>query len=155
MAQLLVTVKDPLDLAKPPGERRPLLLDAFVRVEMLGRRMEGLIRIPRDVLREGRRIWVMTRDGKLAVRAAKVRWTDEEYAYLSNRLGPGELLVLSDIDAPAPGMALRTAKTGKGRPPKPKGKAGLGAKPSKAAPPKAPAPVRDGRSPAKAEGGRG
>lgn len=56
MAQLLVTVKDPIGLEAPPAERRPLILGAYVRVEIQGKTLPDVVRVPRAALHDGDRV---------------------------------------------------------------------------------------------------
>jgi len=107
MARILVSVKDPLDLKSGKTGRLPLLIDSVVHVEIEGIRLAGILKIPRTALREGSKIWLADRSGKLIVRNAGILWRDAETVLLKEGLKEGELLVLSDIPAPVEGMKLR------------------------------------------------
>ncbi len=115
LARLLVSVDDPWDMALPAAARHPLLLGSFVRVEMDGKNVNDVIAVPRRALRDGNRIWVMTAEGKLAIRDVETVWSDARHVYVHDGTAVGEQLVLSDIAAPVAGMALRgnsSRKTG-------------------------------------------
>jgi len=62
LAELLVAVDDPLELARPPGERRALVLGAYMEAQILGRHLAGITRVPRTALREGKQVWVFVPD---------------------------------------------------------------------------------------------
>jgi hypothetical protein len=109
MARLLVKVRDPLHLAAPLAERRPLILGSYVRVEIEGRDLANVIRLARAELHDGKRVWVMTASKTLEIRDVKTAWSGNNHVYVSEGLQAGELLVTSDLAAPVPGMALRTA----------------------------------------------
>ena len=109
MARLLVGVPDPLDLKSPSAARRPLLIGSFVRVEIAGRELVSVVRLPRSVLRDGNRVWVMDGKGTLEIREVGLAWTGDEYVYVNEGLADGDLVVTSDLAAPVPGMALRTS----------------------------------------------
>jgi hypothetical protein len=109
LASLLVAVDDPLDLEGDPPGRRRLMLDDYVRAEIDGRTLEGVVRIERTALREGRRVWVMTADDALEIRPVEIAWSDAETVFVAEGLADGERLVTSDLGAPVEGMALRTA----------------------------------------------
>ena len=109
MAQLLVSVKDPLDLQAPPAERRPLLLGAYVRVEIQGRALPDVVRVPRTAFHDGDRIWVMQPDGTLDIREVTPVWSGAEHVCVSQDLSDGDLLVTSNLSAPVQGMALHRA----------------------------------------------
>jgi len=111
MAQLLVAVADPLHLAEPLQQRRQLILGAYVRVEIEGRELPDVVRVPRTALRDGKEVWVMRRDRTLDIRRVEIVWGGNEHVCVSGALGEGDLLIVSDLPTAVAGMALRTAKT--------------------------------------------
>lgn len=113
MARVLVSVPDPLDLEEA-GRRHPLVLDAYVRVEIKGRTLPDVVKVPRGALRDGSRIWVMTPDGALDIRPVDVLWSGNDDVYVSDGLKDGELMITSDLAAPVQGMALRRHKSADG-----------------------------------------
>ena len=116
MVRLLVAVSDPLALAVEPAKRRTLIFGAYVRVEIDGRELPGVIRIARTSLHDGRNVWVMSPDGKLDIRKVTIAWSGRDDVYVADGLRAGDLLVTSDLGAPVQGMALRTAADGAGKP---------------------------------------
>jgi len=109
MARVLVAVADPLALEASAAQRRPLILGAYVRVEIEGRRLPDVVRIGRGALRDGGRVWVMQPDNTLDIREVRVAWSGADHVCLAGGLAGGEKLVVSDLGAPVQGMALRTA----------------------------------------------
>lgn len=124
MARLLISVPDPLDLNVPPETARPLLLGAFVRLEIAGREMPQAVEVPRTALHDGVNVWVMTPEGALDIRETAIGWNGRESVYIQEGLNGGDLLVTSDLAAPVQGMALRTGDE------KPKDAGGATAKPN-------------------------
>lgn len=112
MARLLIEVEDPLDLNNTGAERQPLLIDAFVRVEIDAREMPGIVVVPRTAVHDGSTVWIMLPDKTLDVRKARVVWGDKDRVFIAEGLQDGELLVTSDLPAPIQGMALRTSDAG-------------------------------------------
>jgi hypothetical protein len=84
-----------------------MLVGAIVQVEISGRELENVFRIDRDFLREGDRLW-LKREGKLSITEAKVVFKDKDYAYISEGMEDGDLLVISNLAAVAEGVGLRT-----------------------------------------------
>jgi hypothetical protein len=111
LAMLLVAVTDPLHLESPPADRRPLLLDAYVRVEIAGRRLEDVVPVDRTSLREGWQVWVMTDAGTLDIRPVSIVWSGEEKVFVRDGLAEGDMLITSDLGAPVEGMLVRTAES--------------------------------------------
>ncbi|HJL43096.1 MAG TPA: efflux RND transporter periplasmic adaptor subunit [Myxococcales bacterium LLY-WYZ-16_1] len=107
LARVLVAVDDPLDLKKPPEQREPLLLDAFVEVRMRGRRLEEVATVPRQALRQGDSVWIMAPDDTLEIRSVSPAWKGPQTVYVRGELRAGERLVVSRIPTPVPGMQLR------------------------------------------------
>jgi RND family efflux transporter MFP subunit len=111
MARLLVAVQDPLELSSDTGQRYPLILGSYVRVEIRGRDLPNVVRVPRTALRDGRCVWVMRPDRTLDIRQVKTVWSGNEHVYVTDGLSEGDLLITSDLGAPVQGMALRSAET--------------------------------------------
>ncbi len=177
MARVVVAVDRPLALGdkakpgdadssaadkglKPAGEQSgataklatlPLLLGAYVRVDIDGRKLHGVYRVPRMALREGDTVWIADAKDALEIRKIDIVWRQKQ-AVLARGLNPGERIITSRIPSPVPGMAVRTRdkvgrKLAAGDANKPKGGgAGKSARPGgppsqvKAAPKKAPSP---------------
>jgi len=108
LARVLVIVPDPLgrDAGGPS-----LVLGSIVRVEIEGRALEGVVRIERDLLRQGDTVWVME-DGELRVREVAVVHRDAEHAYIEDGLDAGEVIVVTNLATVTDGLALRRAEDG-------------------------------------------
>ncbi len=107
MARLLVEVNDPLCLKPENAQLKPLLLNEYVRTEVEGKKIPGVFSIPRIALREDGKIW-LAKDGKLDVRPIKVLWRDTHKVLIRDGLTDGELLIVSDVNAPIHGMDVNT-----------------------------------------------
>jgi len=116
MARLLVSVQDPLSLASGNPKQPALILGAYVRVEINGKQLENVVRIPRAALHDGDKVWIKSPKGKLDIRTVTIAWSDAEHVYIKAGLKDGELLITSDMSTPVQGMAVRTADE---KPPKP------------------------------------
>ncbi len=107
MARLLVEVQNPLDLTVAVESRHPLVLGAYVRVEIAGKTVPNVVAVDREYVHEGNQIWIFSKDDTLDVREVNIVWSDDEKVYVDGGLREGELLVVSDIATPVPGMKLR------------------------------------------------
>ncbi|MDJ0840320.1 MAG: efflux RND transporter periplasmic adaptor subunit [Acidobacteriota bacterium] len=107
MARLLVQVDNPLG----DGESLPLLLNAYVQVEIEGKPLENAIAVPAQALREGNKVWVMTADGRLEIRQVDVVWEEREQVLLRSGVASGESIVTSRISTPIPGMKLKVEES--------------------------------------------
>lgn len=105
MAQILVSVEDPLNLAGE-SETPALLLNQYVRVELIGKQAEGVCHIPRSALHEGATLWMLDENSRLRMQPAQVRWSAHEDIYLGNTFDSGWRIILSNLGAPVEGMAL-------------------------------------------------
>ncbi len=101
MARLLVEVPTPLD-----GET-PLLLGAYVDVEIGGKPVEGVFEVPRVALREGDTLWVVGADGTLEIRPATITRRLRDRVLVSDGLRAGDQLITSRLPSPVPGMKVR------------------------------------------------
>jgi RND family efflux transporter MFP subunit len=111
MARVLVMVDDPLGLQGKGG--RPLLLGSYVRVEIEGREVPGLYRVPRTALRDGEYLWILGSGDRLEIRPVEILWSRKDEVFVSDGVGEGERIIVSRLGTPVQGMALRAADTGK------------------------------------------
>ena len=118
MARLLVEVRNPLG-DEPAAPHAPLILGEYVRVDIQGRTLENVFRIPRTALRDNARIWVAGEDGTLQVRHVDPVWRDAEFVLLQEGLASGERLIVSDLAAAVDGMAIRQQTDTASSPPLP------------------------------------
>ncbi|NQT19795.1 MAG: efflux RND transporter periplasmic adaptor subunit [Planctomycetes bacterium] len=102
MARLLVEIEDPLGAGKAP-----LLLGAYVRVEIEGGRLDGVYELPRRTIREGGRVWVVNADDQLEVRQVKIAHGRTDTVIVSEGIAEGDNIITSPIATPMPGMRLR------------------------------------------------
>jgi RND family efflux transporter MFP subunit len=109
MARVLVEVKDPLGLNMAEKKHPPLLIGEYVRMEIEGRQLKNVFRIPRTALRDNTRIWLVSNDGKLEIRTVETLWRDTQTVLLTDGLQPGEQLIVSDLSKPIDGMPLQVA----------------------------------------------
>ena len=100
-ARLLVEVSDPL------GQNAvPLLLNAFVTVEIEGPDLEGVFVLPRHCVHNGNEVWLRGEDGRMAIRRIESVWSNREVIVAREGLAEGEQLVTSDISSPVSGLKL-------------------------------------------------
>jgi RND family efflux transporter MFP subunit len=113
MARILVEVADPLGLKASKQDRAPLLIGEYVRVEILGHKLDNVFQIPRTALRDNSTIWIVKENQSLEIRKVHPVWRDADVVLLQDGLKPGEQLIVSDLAAPVEGMAVRviTAKS--------------------------------------------
>lgn len=105
LARVIIELPNPYSGAAPG---QPLLsLGSFVAVEMEGRLLRDVIRIPRAVLRADNTVWVADASGQLEIRSVTVARLDEDAAFIDGGLEPGERLVLTHLQGAAPGLLLR------------------------------------------------
>jgi len=118
LARLLIEVQDPLRLGEEGGSKGvPLMLNSYVRVDILGKTIEDAFVVPRVALREGDKVWIMTPDDTLEVREIDVAWRKENEILVTGGLEDGERIVTSRIASAVPGMklTLRSARSDEGR----------------------------------------
>jgi RND family efflux transporter MFP subunit len=109
MARVLVEVKNPLGLDQAGKKHPPLLIGEYVRLEIEGRQLQDIYRIPRTALRDNTSIWLVGEEDKLEIRSVKTLWRDAQSVLLTGGLQPGERLIVSDLSKPVNGMPLQVA----------------------------------------------
>ena len=107
MAQLLVSIEDPLCLRSEGSDTPIMLTDSYVRVEIQGRRIPAVIPVKRDYVHEGENVWVMNAKDELEIRRVKIIFRGKDTVWITNGLEEGERIVTTDIATPVQGMPLR------------------------------------------------
>ncbi len=90
------------------GDRPDLFPGMFAEVRITGGSQEG-VPIPRSVLREGDRVWLLDSEGHLRIRDVRVGRSDREQALVISGLDDGARLVITHLDAVTDGMGVRVA----------------------------------------------
>ena len=108
MARLLIQVEDPLSLT-PDNQGKPrMLMGSYVRVEIEGNVVDSAMAVEREFIRNGNSVWVMTLEGKLAIRPVDIVFRGADRLLITGGIESGEQLIITDLAAPVEGMALIT-----------------------------------------------
>ncbi len=110
MAQVLISIPDPLELNNKKGDRHPLLLGEYVRVEIEGPMIENVIVLPRGTIREGSRVWVKNKEKRLEVRTVKIALSRKDSVLISQGLDEGDQVIVTQLPAAIPGLKLTSAE---------------------------------------------
>lgn len=115
MSRVVVSIKDPYNLkSKPndlPDDKPDLESGMYVDVTLHGKKLLGIVSIPRSALRDDSTVWLVGSDSKLQITPVTVARSEREKVYISDGLMPGDELILTSIPGAAVGMALRTTTT--------------------------------------------
>jgi RND family efflux transporter MFP subunit len=113
MARILISIEDPYGLAKVDDiDQRPypILLDAYVDVEIENASTYELIELPRRALRQGDRAYVFDEDeGTLDIRELDIHWRLPDKVLVAGGLEEGDDVVTSPLASAVPGMKLARA----------------------------------------------
>ncbi|MHC4236713.1 MAG: efflux RND transporter periplasmic adaptor subunit [Planctomycetota bacterium] len=107
MVHVVAQVTDPF---KPVSSRPPLTPGMFVRVDIEGREVKDIYRLPRYAIRRGREVWIAagTEEIKtLTVHPVEVVRMDKTFAYVAAGLNEGDLIITSALETVVNGMAVR------------------------------------------------
>ena len=110
MARILVEVKDPINLNQEKKNQPALLIGEYLRIDIEGRKLQNIYRIPRTALRDNSSIWIVNKDSKLEIRRIETLWRDAKTVLLREGLEPGDQLIVSDLPVPIRGMTVRIAE---------------------------------------------
>ncbi len=103
LARVLITVLDPLGVA---ADVPPLILGSLIDVEIEGRPIKDVVRLPRDYLRDGDTVWVME-DNQLRIHNTDVLFRDAQFVYIREGLGDGDDVITTTLATVADGVNLR------------------------------------------------
>ncbi len=129
MARVLVEIPDPLALRggdsktkstkrgaaegdKSQGEPLPLLLGAYVQVEIDGGKLGDVVKLPRTALKPHPdsgvpRVFVFGADERLVIHEVQVLWGAADHVFVRGPLKSGDEVVVSRVPAALAGMKLK------------------------------------------------
>ena len=111
MAQVLVSVSDPLAHKDGSDHLSPLMIGAFVETYIEANEIPNVVRLARDYIRTGNTVWVM-KDGLLRIRSVEIVFQDADYAYISDGLQDKDRVVTTNLSRVAEGAELRVKSVG-------------------------------------------
>jgi len=112
MAQLLITVADPLSLQADNTDQPALLLGSYVRAEIQGKAAADIYELPRQWLRSDDTVWLMDKENRLDIRPVGVLHRSRDSVLINRGLEPGSTIVTTNLSAPVQAMPLRTSGSG-------------------------------------------
>ena len=110
MARLLIAIDDPRGLKRKDGASAPpvpLLLGRYVNVAIQGRQADSVAEIPREALRNGNQVYIMSGDDTLITKKVTILWRKRETVLVRDGVATGDRLIVSPVPGAVEGMKLR------------------------------------------------
>jgi RND family efflux transporter MFP subunit len=110
MVDIVIEIDKPFNNPDKPD----LLPGTFVEVSIIGHTVENVFKIPRDAVHKADTIWLMN-DGKLKIKQINIVRADKDFAYTTEGLQDGDMVIISPMDTVVDEMKIRavTAETTK------------------------------------------
>jgi RND family efflux transporter MFP subunit len=102
-------VNDPYGLQNP-NQAAPLALGLYVEVEIDGRTVEGVFRLPRAALRNKDEVLIVDSGNRMRKRRVEVLRTDFAQVYISSGLEAGDRVCVSPIEAFVDGVLVEAVQ---------------------------------------------
>ncbi|WP_432798999.1 efflux RND transporter periplasmic adaptor subunit [Poriferisphaera sp. WC338] len=110
LAQIILTVDDPLALKPQNADQPKLLISMYVRSIITGPTLDNVYVIPRKAVHDNNTVWIMNSENKLDIRTIDPIWENDQYMITRSALQPNDQLVISNIATPSAGITLKIAK---------------------------------------------
>ena len=107
-ATVLVEVKDPLSLLAENQNKPQILVNEFLQAELQGKQVNNVVSLPRRMLQNGNRVWLMNEESMLESREVSMIYRGRDNVLIDGGLVAGEQLVTNSLPGAIPGIALRT-----------------------------------------------
>jgi RND family efflux transporter MFP subunit len=107
MIHAVARVEDPYGHGEDP-DRPPLEVGLFVQAEIEGRRVEGVIELPRAALRGGDQVVVVDDEDRLRLRGVEVLRRERETVLIRSGIEPGERVCVMPLAVTVEGMPVKT-----------------------------------------------
>ncbi|MDO6617882.1 efflux RND transporter periplasmic adaptor subunit [Pseudomonadota bacterium] len=106
MVYLVAEVKDPY-LRQQRGENElPLKYGSFVTAVITGRTVDGIVKLPRYVVRDNQ-VAIVKDDNTIEIRPVNIVRTDIEHVYIKGSLKSGERVSITDINNMTSGQKVK------------------------------------------------
>lgn len=106
MATVVIAVDDPYQLQA--ADKNPVLqIGQFVEIQLLGERLEKVIRIPRKALRSNQQVWIADEENHLRLRKVEILRREQQLLLISQGLSAGDKLIMTTLSGAADGLKLR------------------------------------------------
>ncbi len=112
MVHVVINIDDPYLLDRESSHGRELAMGSFVQVEVQGRTLPQVARIPRKALQGKDQVWLVTDQNELALRRIEVSRKEKETVLVGKGLAGGERLVLTAVRGAANGLVVRVRGEG-------------------------------------------
>jgi RND family efflux transporter MFP subunit len=107
MIHAVARVEDPYGHGQDP-DRPPLEVGLFVNAEIEGRRVEGVIELPRAALRGGDQVVIVDDEERLQLRDVQVLRRERETVLIRSGIEPGERVCVMPLAVTVEGMPVKT-----------------------------------------------
>lgn len=111
---VIAQVDDPYSL-REPGQP-PLKVGLFVEAEIEGLRLEDVLVVPRQALKENRYLLVVDGESRIDRRTVEIVWSDTDEVVVEGEIRPGEAIITSQLAFAAEGVAVSASIDGRSRP---------------------------------------
>jgi RND family efflux transporter MFP subunit len=112
LARVLVKIDDPLAIESDDPE---ILLGTVLQLEIEGRNITDVVRLPREHVRRDDTAWVVV-DGALEIRDLEIIFEDADHAYVRTGLSHGDLVVVTTLATVSDGLPLKVVESEAGSP---------------------------------------
>jgi RND family efflux transporter MFP subunit len=117
MIHVVVQVDDPYrtkvdasdEMSNDEAFDMPLTVGLFVEAEIMGRKVDDVMVVPRRAFRQGNRVLVVSPDNRMHYREVEVLRWEHDVAIVGAGLQTGELICVSLIQSVVDGMRVRVA----------------------------------------------
>ena len=106
-ARILISIEDPLLLDEATNDAVAIRYNDYVQVTLFGENFENASLIKADSLNKSGEIWVVDKSMQLQSRSVEVLYSGREYSWVNIEGQAGDQVLVSQLDSPKPGMALR------------------------------------------------
>lgn len=109
--QTIIRVRQPSGEANAPPDRIPLPIGLYVEAEIMGKRVDDIIALPRSVIRNNNQVLVVDAENKMYYRDVEIYRLEEDRVLISGGLLPGSTICVSPIQAVVNGMSVQPVRT--------------------------------------------
>ena len=115
MVHVVAQVQNPF---QTEDDKPPLVPGMFARVDIKGREVQNIYRLPRYAIRGAKEVWIakhipqppedeLSENKQLIIQPVQIIRMDRQFAYISEGLGDGDIVITSPLETVTDGMTIR------------------------------------------------
>ena len=106
VTRVVNVVVEVLDPFVTKDDRPPLTPGMFVDIQIKGKTLQNVIKVPRTALHQGKYLWTAN-DNQLHIKTVEIARLNEDFAFIVSGINDGDVVITDSLDSVTENMVIR------------------------------------------------